>query len=100
MTSESSYGMWWDPSDPANRVAGQLTWEPLRTPILSLLEPPMRMWAGADLVPGAAVAIGDQFVPMLHGTLADKGGVTLLACRFGGMSFGMTSTHRLRIGQV
>lgn len=100
MTTESSYGMWWDPADPDNKVAGHLTWEPLRTPILSLLDPPLRMWAGVDLAEGEAIGIGEHFVPMLHGILADQGGVTLLACHFGGMSTGKTLTHRLRVGHV
>lgn len=100
MPTETSYGTWWDPADPDNKVAGQLTWEHLKSPELSLLDPPMRMWAGRDLAAGEAMGIGDQFVPMLHGMLADRGGVTLLSCQFGGMKLGRTSTHRLRVGRV
>jgi hypothetical protein len=100
VSAESGYGMWWDPTDPENTVAGLLSWESLRSPTLSLLDAPARMWAGTDLASGQGVDFGEQPVPMLHGKLADKGIVTLLDCRFFGMSLGRTSTHRLRIGKV
>lgn len=98
---ESSFGMWWDPTEPDNKVAGQLTWEPLKAPVLSLLDPPLRMWAGADLAAGVARSLGGETVPMIHGTLANRGEVTLLGCHWGGMKLQpKTATYRLRVSQA
>ena len=100
MTIESSYGMWWVPGDPNNRVSGQLTWEALQPPTLSLLDPPTGMWAGAGFEEGQSLTFEEVFVPMLHGTLADSGVVTLLDCSFGGLNLGATFTPRLRVGSA
>lgn len=95
-----SYGTWWDPADPDRKVSGQLSQEGLRSPVLSLLDAPPKMWAGQDLSSPISFGGSDHFVPMLHGKLADQGAVTLLGCSFGGMKFGRTETHQLRVSQV
>jgi hypothetical protein len=98
--SESSYGLWWAPAVPDRKVAGHLTYEPLRAPQLSLLDAPPQIWAGPDLQPDESYQIGDMGIPILHGRLADQGEVTLLDCRWSGLSVGVTATHTMRVGRA
>ncbi len=99
MPAESSYGLWWDPQSPDRKVAGRLSWDRLGAPELELLDPTTPMWAGEQLVDGV-YNFGTQWVPMLHGRLADKGAVTLLGCGYGGAKFGVTEVQKLRVGRA
>lgn len=96
--TESAYGLWWDPRSPDVRVAGRITWEALRSPELTLLDAPPNMWAGPNAELGGPLSLSDIDIPILHGNLADKGAVTLLHCRFGGLKLNRTSTNTLRVG--
>jgi hypothetical protein len=91
--STSAYGHWWDPAFPSEKISGQLMWEPLRAPRLSLLEPPPDFWRRSHDATGRAV-------PMLHGRLANWAAVTLLDCTWSGMNIGASLTQMLRLDTV
>jgi len=90
--------MWWHPHLPNTTFAGLLSWGPGTHPSLALLDPPAGLWF-EDATPGP-VGVDTMFIPMLHGQLASHGGVTLLGCRFGGLSIGATHTFTLRVAEV
>lgn len=94
MRSENHvHGYWWDPARPDEKLAGELSWEPLRAPTLSLLDPPPSIWQQPDESAGPVV-------PMLHGRVARGGAVTLLDSGWGGMNIGSSLTETLRVGAV
>lgn len=81
----STFGTWWDPADPDEKIAGELTLRPLRTPWLSLLDAPQALWHRSPHASGT-------MVPLLHGRLSGQGAVTLLHSVWGGMQLAQ-STH-------
>lgn len=89
----SAFGYWWDPADADEKITGQLSWEQLRTPRLSLLDPPQGLWNRSPEPSGTVV-------PLLNGRLAGQGAVTLLDAVWGGLSLGATHTQKLLVETV
>lgn len=101
MKNETAYGTWWHPNHSDHEVTGTLTWHPLRVPELSVMDPPLHLWAGDDGSRFEGVPLGGSAsIAILHGLLADEGEITLLGCTYGGMALGKTHTYRFRAWQA
>ncbi|MEQ1700653.1 MAG: hypothetical protein ABMA25_11100 [Ilumatobacteraceae bacterium] len=77
----SLFGHWWTPENPSRTFSGTLTQEPLKAPVLTLLD------EGVAFVSPPEV---------LHGS-TDKGFVTLIRCTFAGVSISQAVLTRYRV---
>lgn len=87
--TESVFGTWWNPTEPAVRFAGRLVWDPPSAPILEVLD-----------APTAVAAWSDERIPVLIGEVDRFGWMTLLDCDWWGARWGAGSTRRFRVGQA
>jgi hypothetical protein len=97
MTDNRGFGDWWITSKPDQTISGELEWEALHAPTLTLLNPPVELLRMNNTEGGPP---GERFVPMLHGMLSGSGAVTLVGCHERGFQIGETSTYRFFVDEV